>query len=111
MEEHDRKTAELAAKATERYDALSKTLPPISVGATVRIQDYVTKPWDCVGRVIAVGRSRDYRIRLPSRRCVWRNRKFLRWIPTKLDPDENSEAAVKDSPRVEDVSKARRSKR
>ncbi|QQP57350.1 Uncharacterized protein FKW44_002299, partial [Caligus rogercresseyi] len=36
---------------------------------------------------------------------------FLRWIPTKLDSDENSEAAVKDTPRVEDVSKVRRSKR
>ncbi|QQP40413.1 Hypothetical protein FKW44_014439 [Caligus rogercresseyi] len=38
-------------------DALSRA--PIR-GATVRIQSYVTKPWDRVGRVIAVVRSRDY---------------------------------------------------
>ena len=60
----------------------SRTLPKLSVGQLVRVQDPVTKRWDRTGVVTRLLRPiRQYTVRLDgSGRLVIRNRKFLRPI-------------------------------
>ncbi len=98
LDEHDRKTAEIAAKAAERYDASSKSLPPLQVGTEVLIQTPQSKLWDRTGKIISIGRSRDYQIRLPSGRCLWRNRRFLRPLPAEPKPQESKHNEPKPQP-------------
>jgi hypothetical protein len=113
MEEHDERMARASAKAAERYDASSKTLPPLQIGDHVRIQNMVSRRWDRTGVIVHVGRSRDYEIKLPSGRTWWRNRRFLRKI-TLQKCQENSEAKLRKSSmrrrrvRMEDVFRSQR---
>ncbi|KAK4313075.1 hypothetical protein Pmani_015544 [Petrolisthes manimaculis] len=67
----------------DSYDAHARPLPPLDLGTTVRVQHPVTKRWDTVGTVMGIGRSRDYHVRTPSGRVLWRNRRFLRAIPSQ----------------------------
>ncbi|KAK4289628.1 hypothetical protein Pmani_037421 [Petrolisthes manimaculis] len=69
--------------AKDSYDAHARPLPPLDLGTTVRVQHPVTKRWDTVGTVMGIGRSRDYHVRTPSGRVLWRNRRFLRAIPSQ----------------------------
>ena len=120
MEDHDKKTAEATEKATARYDATSKSRTPIPVGSQVRIQHHSTHLWDRVGKVLFQGKSRDYQVKLPSGRVIWRNRRFLRPIPeeppmevdTKLSEEQ---AKVPEAKMKKEASKTdqmpRRSKR
>ncbi len=78
LDEYDRKAAEIKEKAKVAYDDTAHDLKQIPVGASVRIQDTTTKLWDRIGEILSHGRHRDYRVRLPSGRCVWRNRRLLR---------------------------------
>jgi hypothetical protein len=57
-----------AADATVRfrYDARTRPLHPLSIGASVRVQDPDTKLWDRVGVIVAIGRYRSYRIKFAS---------------------------------------------
>ena len=94
MEQCDRKAAELKLKATVRYDAHARALLPLRVGMNVRIQDPVTKLWDQVGTIIGIGRHRDYRVKRPSGRILWRNRRYLqedRTTTTTIEPDDKQE--------------------
>lgn len=52
--------------AKDRYDAHASPLPPLDLGAHVRVEDSFIKRWNKVGVVIGVGRSRDYLVRTPS---------------------------------------------
>ena len=87
MNQHDRKTADIKAKAMERYDQSSRTLPPLHVGDHVLVQDRNSKRWDRAGVITRAGNSRDYEIKMPSGRLVWRNRRFLRKMKVP-SPDE-----------------------
>ena len=78
MEEADRKADQQHRQAVDRYDQHARHLKPFKVGDAVRIQDPVTKRWDQTGTVISRGRNRDYRIKRPSGRVLWRNRRYLR---------------------------------
>ena len=81
----DRRAATRLHDATTRYDAHAKPLLPLPLGSVARIQDPITKRWDKVGTIMGVGNSRDYLIRMPSGRVLWRNRRFLR--PVAPQPD------------------------
>ena len=74
-----------------RRSSTTTTLPhpltPLKVGTDVRLQDPVSKRWDKVGIVVGVGHKRDYHIKLPSGRVLWRNRRFLRVAYTPSAPD------------------------
>ena len=85
-ESYDECTAARASDVQARYDGLARSLPPLDLGTQVRIQDTVSKRWDKVGVILGVVKSRDYHIKLPSGRVLWRNRRFLR--PTQFTPDE-----------------------
>ena len=90
--EHDRKITKLREKEKTAYDQHSKDLPKLTVGDDVRVQDALTKKWDRVGVIVAVGRYRDYSIKLPSGRLLWRNRRFIKKIlPELLVDDQEAE--------------------
>ncbi len=117
LEEHDKRTAEDLCKRKELYDRSAKPLTPLNLGTSVIIQNAVTKKWDKTGKVVTVGPNRNYRIRQPSGRCVWRNRKFLRGISTdadgaKHDQETAQEKEFKDAEKsLEKPKVLRRSKR
>ncbi|XP_045122909.1 uncharacterized protein LOC123511252 [Portunus trituberculatus] len=78
----DRRAAKRAQDVEARYNNRAHPLPPLKIGSLVRIQNATTKRWDTVGTVMGVGRSRDYQVRMPSCRVWWRNRRFLRPVPS-----------------------------
>lgn len=85
-EMYDRRAADRYADAKTRYNEHARPLPKLLIGSHVRVQDPVSKRWDTVGVVMGVGRSRDYNIKMPSGRILWRNRRYLRPVPA---PPEN----------------------
>ena len=95
-EECDRRAAARARDVEDRYNAHARPLPRLDVGAEVRIQDPTSKRWDKVGMIMGVGKSRDYHVKMPSGRVLWRNRRFLR--PTQPLPEEPSELEGSSTP-------------
>ena len=67
-EDCDRRAATHAKDVTARYDKHAQPLPRIKIGQQVRIQDPVSHRWDKVGTIMGVGRSRTYKVHLPSGR-------------------------------------------
>jgi hypothetical protein len=60
-------------------------LPPLPVGQRVAVQDATSKRWTRQGEILEQIRRRGYRVKLDSGAVMWRNRKFLKPIPS-LDP-------------------------
>ena len=79
----DRRAAERFKTTVEQYNKRAKHLPPIPIGDSVRIQDPISKRWDKVGTIMGRGRNRDYLVKTAARGVLWRNRRFLRTIPTQ----------------------------
>jgi len=99
MEEYDQKTAMLQTKTSAYYNRSAKSLLPLRPGDKVRIQNFRDSLWDQVGIVIEAGLNRDYTIRLPSGRTLWRNRRFLTKIPEKeISGKESVERKKKSTP-------------
>lgn len=80
-DDYDRRIAAHADAIKAGYDSHARPLPPLKLEDYVRIQDPVSKRWDKTGVVMGIGKSRDYHVRLPSGRILWRNRRFLRDVP------------------------------
>ena len=78
----DQRAADLRDAALGTYSRSSKPLGPLQLGATVRVQDPQTKLWDKIATIILIGQHRTYRVRLASGRVLWRNRRFLRVVPS-----------------------------
>ena len=87
----DQRAADLRDAAISTYNRSSKPLGPLQLGTTVRVQDPQTKLWDKIATVISIGQHRTYRVRLTSGRVLWRNRRFLRVVPSAptSSPAEN----------------------
>ena len=94
MEDRDRNATELKEAAIERYNKNARPLPSIKIGTTVRIQDPTSKLWDRSGIVVSVGKNRDYRVKQPSGRTLWRNRRFLREDRTAEPPTDQPDVCV-----------------
>ena len=97
MEDYDKKASELQAHLKADYDVRAHELPRLAIGATVRLQDPVSKLWDKTAIILSRGRHRDYRVRLPSGRCYWRNRRYLR-PAHKPDLAEDSDGEATSTP-------------
>ena len=97
----DNLSASLRKKSEDCYNRTAHPLVPLRIGTKVDVQDHRTKKWTSPGAVVAVGRNRDYYIRMPSGRVYWRNRRFLRpYMPavsTQLSTTISSEQAVSDT--------------
>jgi hypothetical protein len=65
-------------RAAQRCNERARSFPPLRIGTPVRVQDTDTGLWDQIGIVIGIGDRRDYRIKKPSGRVLWSNRRFLR---------------------------------
>ena len=86
----------LREKAKEFYNHSARDLKPLRVGMKVRIQDHVSKRWSHVGEIVGVGEKRDYRIKMPSGRTWWRNRRFLRKFNEELERESDGESEEDD---------------
>ena len=65
--------------------------PHFLIGQDVRFQDNVTKRWGQTGVVVTVGKHRDYHIKRPSGRVLWRNRRFFRpYVPIEAETSKSS---------------------
>ena len=87
----DQRAADQRDATIRTYNRSSKPLGTLQLGTTVRVQDPQTKLWDKIATVISIGQHRTYRVRLASGRVLWRNRRFLRVIPSAptSSPAEN----------------------
>ena len=77
----DAKQEALMGESAAYYNSSAQPLPPIGIGTQVRLQDRATNRWSMVGTVVGIGNHRDYRVKLPSGRVFWRNRRFVRPLP------------------------------
>ena len=76
---------ERRAKAIKDHQlslAKADRLPPLEVGQRVAIQDPVSKKWSKFGTVQEQKRKRSYLVKIDNGPVHWRNRKFLKPIPT-----------------------------
>ncbi|TRY63816.1 hypothetical protein TCAL_15220 [Tigriopus californicus] len=92
-------------RASETFNKGAQEHVPIQVGAQVRIQTPSTKKWDKLGRIVFRGRYRDYQIRTPSGKVLWRNRRYLYPVP-----EDNNKKIATDQANCE-TNEPRRSKR
>ena len=77
-DEVDQKAQVLKEKAKFRYNNRSRSLKPLKVGDSVRVQGDNGKRWDRIGKIVDIGKFRDYLVAVPSGRSYWRNRRFLK---------------------------------
>ena len=82
----------------------------LNLDTQVRLQDPTTKRWDTVGIVMGVGKSRDYLVKMPSGRVLWRNRRLLRPVPPCPD-DPLADAGPPVEPNLSTTPQPRRSDR
>ena len=88
----------LQEKSRYYYNAGSKFLPELELGAYVRIQNADMKCWDKQGEIIKKGPNRDYHICLENGKVRWRNKRFLRplMVPAELIGGARDVALVRD---------------
>ena len=90
----DSRTAARSDASTFRYDASAHPLPPLRIGICVDLQDPKSKLWSSSGVIVALGRNRDYLVKVPSGRTYWRNHRFLRPLITSVIPPAPDAAPI-----------------
>ena len=90
-----------------------RILPNLPLGTHVDIQDPTSKLWTRRGVIVGIGGHRDYNVKLPSGRILWRNCRYLRpWIPAIAIPSHDQPAPTpSDSSSASRSSQPRRSNR
>ena len=88
MPEHQAAVLRRCQAIKEHRLALSKgdRLPELAIGQRVAVQDRISKKWSESGKVIAADRKRSYSVKLDSGAIVWRNRRFLKPVPSSSSP-------------------------
>ncbi|XP_043223982.1 uncharacterized protein K02A2.6-like [Amphibalanus amphitrite] len=94
----DARAARDRLQREQHYNSSARSLPPLKIGADVRLQDPISKRWDKVGVIIGVGYKRDYHVKLPSGRVLWRNRRFLRSADRPSATDKSSPESTDPDP-------------
>ena len=74
----DDKKLRLQETTNKLYNRSTHPLSFLRIGDHVDVQDVVSKRWTQRGVIVAVGKRRDYFVKLPSGRVYWRNRVYLR---------------------------------
>ena len=95
-DEADAKRALIRDKANEHYNRTARDLKPFRIGEKVRVQNHETARWDRIGFIVGVGMNRDYRVKLPSGRTLWRNRRHLRRVNDTIEDERSEEDADAD---------------
>ena len=78
IEDLDKNISRKVEKSSSHYNQSAKTLDSLEIGTSVWIQDPKTRKWDGIGEIVGKGRFRDYLMKLPSGKILWRNRRFIR---------------------------------
>ena len=78
IHEHESRRREEIDKRKTCADESSKSLPTLSVGTKVIVQNPITKRWDSTAVITKRRSERSYTIRNESGKFYLRNRKFLR---------------------------------
>ena len=78
IEDLDRKIYEEKDRYKNYYNKSAKSLKALEIGTRVWIQNYKNSKWDAAGQIVGKGKFRDYLLKLPSGKIIWRNRKFIR---------------------------------
>ena len=74
----DSRAESLSAATEHSFNESSRSQKKLQIGTSVDVQDARTKRWSKRGVIVAIGKHRDYFVKLPSGRVYWRNRRFLR---------------------------------
>ena len=82
----DARAAEQSRQSEERYNTAARAHPTLRIGQQVLVQDTASRVWDRAGTITGVGTRRDYTVKLPSGRLLWRNRRYLRPRSTPAEP-------------------------
>ena len=98
ISEHESRRREEMEKRKINVDQSSKSLPALSVGTQVIVQNPITKRWDSTAVITKKRNDRSYTIRNESGKFYLRNRKFLR--PKNQVPIHSVEPALEDSSRT-----------
>ncbi|XP_065182282.1 uncharacterized protein LOC135812991 [Sycon ciliatum] len=109
----DKRSAAQSATQEQHYDESARSLSPLRIGMRVDIQDPRTKLWRTTGVVVAIGRNRDYMVKLPSGRVYWRNRRLLKPAPAVAPPAPPADTSPAEpaAPQQPCVQQPRRSQR
>lgn len=78
MNEFDRKNANIKERVQNNYINSAKELSKLKIEDSVIVQDTLNKRWDKTGKIVGIGRRRDYTVIFPSGILAWRNRKFFK---------------------------------
>ena len=81
IEKLEQNKSKLQDRAKQYYNRNAKDLPPLHIGDHVILQNPANKKWDRTGIIVSIGKRRDYNIKLPSGRLLWRNRRFINKLP------------------------------
>ena len=76
-EETERHTQQSQEAAAARYNFTANSLPDITVGTNVAVQNTRTGLWDTYGLVTFIGPHRQYHVRMARGKMLIRNRHFL----------------------------------
>ncbi len=79
----DEREANIKVKAATRYDAASRTHPPLEPGTNVWVQDHITQRWNISAVVVEKDQHDNYAVKQPSGRVIRRNRVHLRPQPPR----------------------------
>ena len=101
----DEKQASIREKAQAYYNTNARDLKPFSVGTHIHIQDTISKKWDRTGIIVGVGERRNYRIKLPSGRVLWRNRRYLRRFNGAVEEEDGNVAEPKEDEDIAEIEK------
>ena len=74
----DQKRDEIQQRSNDLYNRTARPLGRLRIGEHVDMQDMASRRWLQRGIVVAIGKRRDYFVKLPSGRVLWRNRVYLR---------------------------------
>ena len=77
-EETGRRTQQSQEAAAARYNFTANSLPDITVGTNVAVQNTRTGSWDTYGLVTSIGPHRQYHVRTARGKTLIQNRRFLR---------------------------------
>ncbi len=103
-EEHDKKMALKDLQVLKHYNKSARNMKELKPGMRAAVQDPTTKLWDKAGLIMSKGSNRNYRVKFPSGRCLWRNRRFLKPFPNATGDgdtvvkDDGATAKEKESP-------------
>ena len=101
-EETEGRTQQSQDAAAARYNFTANSLPDITVGTNVAVQNTRTGSWDTYGLVTFIGPHRQYHVHTARGKILVWNRRFLRrLVPGSIPTEQRQNEALQTSPETE----------